>query len=189
MAQTAQDRCTAERGNSALRCPLAAAHTGKVYLFGGARPFGWAPTATAWVYDPEPDMWSRLSDMPQPRMSGAAIAMGRYMYIVGGVGASDNPALLRYEPATDTWTRLAAPNEAREHTTAVALAGKIYALGGRWGGAGERNSVETYDPATDTWTFAPPMVEARAGFAATALLGQMPCIHTRPNSFRRSPML
>jgi len=156
---------------------MAAAHAGKLYVFGGARGAAWEPTATTWVYDPAADAWSELAPMPEARTAGAAVALDAYLYVVGGAGGSQ--ALLRYDPAADAWTTLASLRQPREHTAAVALDGadamdgKIYALAGRWSDAGERRSVEVYDPATDTWSDGPSMNVARGGLAAAVLHGHI----------------
>ena len=54
--------------------------------------------------DPASDRWSELSPMPEPRLAGAAVSLGNYLYVVGGVGGT--AALLRYDPA-DSWVSLA----------------------------------------------------------------------------------
>lgn len=151
---------------------MAAAHDGRVYVFGGGRSLvDWRPADTAWAYDPGSQTWTELVPMPEARLGAAAVSLGNYLYIVGGTGGSN--ALLRYDPANDSWTTLAELAQAREHTAAVALDGKIYALAGRWEGEGELTSVEVYDPEADAWTAGPPMSTARGGFAAAVLDGQI----------------
>jgi N-acetylneuraminic acid mutarotase len=146
---------------------MAAAHAGRLYVFGGARADTWQPAATTWAYDPAADTWSELAAMPEPRMAGAAVALDGFLYVAGGVGGSQ--ALLRYDPALDSWTALASLNQPREHVAAVALGGKIYALAGRWSVIGELNSVEVYDPAANAWSAGTPMNVARGGLAAAIL--------------------
>jgi N-acetylneuraminic acid mutarotase len=105
--------------------------------------------------------------MPEARLGGAAVSLGDYLYVIGGVGGSSN--LLRYEPVQDRWESLAALSQPREHTAAVAYAGKIYAIGGRWQGVGELASVEIYDPENDAWSAGPELTVARAGHSAAVL--------------------
>jgi N-acetylneuraminic acid mutarotase len=109
--------------------------------------------------------------MPEPRLAGAAVTLGEYIYILGGTGGSN--ALLRYDPSQNEWTSLASLAEAREHIAGAVLDGKVYALGGRWPGKGELTSVEVYDPATDSWTSAPSLQIARGGFAAVTANGRI----------------
>jgi N-acetylneuraminic acid mutarotase len=109
--------------------------------------------------------------MPEPRLAGAAVTLGDYIYVLGGTGGSN--ALLRYDPSRNEWASLASLSESREHTAAATRDGRIYALGGRWSGTGELTSIEVYDPASDSWTTAPPMQIARGGFAAVAMDGKI----------------
>ena len=144
---------------------MAAAHQGKIYVFGGARSLiDWRATDTTWAFDPESQEWAELAPMPEARLAGAAVSLEDYLYVVGGAGSSQ--ALLRYDPAGDAWAQLAPLEQPREHTAAVTLNGKIYALAGRWEGSGELTSVEVYDPETDEWTAAPALNVARGGHAA-----------------------
>ena len=63
----------------------AAAHGGKLYVFGGeqfvpqARVFG-----ESWVYDPALDRWSALPAMPTPRHGHGAAVVGDRIYLMGG---------------------------------------------------------------------------------------------------------
>jgi len=63
----------------------AAAHDGKLYVFGGeqfvpqARVF-----AEAWVYDPASDRWSALPAMPTPRHGHGAAVVGNRIFLMGG---------------------------------------------------------------------------------------------------------
>jgi N-acetylneuraminic acid mutarotase len=112
-----------------------------------------------------------MAAMPEPRIAGAAVSLGDFIYVAGGAGGSN--ALLRYDPTQDEWTSLEGFSESREHMAAAALDGKLYVLGGRWSGTGELTSVEVYDPATDTWTIALPLQTARGGFAAVTVNGKI----------------
>ncbi|TXF97161.1 Kelch repeat-containing protein [Massilia arenae] len=63
----------------------AAAHDGKLYVFGGeqfvpqARVF-----AESWVYDPALDRWSALPAMPTPRHGHGAAVVGKRIFLMGG---------------------------------------------------------------------------------------------------------
>ena len=151
---------------------MAASYGGKVYVFGGASSLiDWRAQSKAWAYDPAADSWAEVAPMPEPRLAGAALTLGDYIYIVGGTAGSN--ALLRYDPARDQWTKLASLSESREHTAAAALDGKIYAIGGRWSGKGELTSVEVYDPDRDSWMSGPSLQTARGGFASLTANGKI----------------
>ncbi|WP_306392801.1 Kelch repeat-containing protein [Telluria beijingensis] len=63
----------------------AAAHGGKLYVFGGeqfvpqAKVFG-----ESWVYDPALDRWSALPAMATPRHGHGAAVVGQRIYLMGG---------------------------------------------------------------------------------------------------------
>lgn len=63
----------------------AAAHDGKLYVFGGeqfvpqAKVFG-----ESWVYDPALDRWSALPGMATPRHGHGAAVVGNRIYLMGG---------------------------------------------------------------------------------------------------------
>jgi N-acetylneuraminic acid mutarotase len=149
---------------------MSTAYNGRLYVFGGAQSGSGQATRTTWVYDPAKDTWTVLAPMPEARAAGAAVALGDYLYVIGGVGSTQ--ALLRYDPAANTWKTLAALKAAREHTAAVALDGKIYALAGRWNNA-ILTSVEIYEPEKDSWTPGTAMNEGRSGFGAAILDGKI----------------
>jgi hypothetical protein len=107
-------------------------------------------------------------------MSGAAVTLGDFIFLVGGVGveSGQGATLLRYDPSGNTWTRLAKLTNMREHIAAVVLSGRIFALGGRWDTA-ELSTVEIYDPASEHWSPGPSMAVARAGHGAAVLHEQI----------------
>ena len=63
----------------------AAAHDGKLYVFGGEQ---FVPHAKvfheSWVYDPARDRWSALPAMPTPRHGHGAAVVGDRVYLMGG---------------------------------------------------------------------------------------------------------
>jgi len=143
---------------------MAAAHQGQLYVFGGSVAVGWSASASAWRYHPASDAWEELADMPEPRMAGAAVTLGETIYVVGGVGDSDQ--LLAFDPVNESWRTYPGPRQPREHTGAVAYQRELWVIGGRWSGAGELQSVEIFDPREATWRDGPALQVARGGFAA-----------------------
>lgn len=63
----------------------AAAHAGKLYVFGGEQ---WVPEqkvfAESWVYDPAVDRWSALPPLPTPRHGLGAASVGNRIHVFGG---------------------------------------------------------------------------------------------------------
>lgn len=63
----------------------AAAHDGKLYVFGGEQFVPQAKVfAESWVYDPALDRWSALPAMPTPRHGHGAAVVGNRVYLMGG---------------------------------------------------------------------------------------------------------
>ena len=105
--------------------------------------------------------------MPERRMSGEAVSLGDFIYLVGGTGGTT--ALLRFDPAENSWSVLPGPSQPREHVAAVAFDSELWVIGGRWGGTGALATVEIFDPASGAWRDGPEMNEARSGFGAAAV--------------------
>lgn len=63
----------------------AAAHGGKLYVFGGEQ---WVPQqkvfADSWVYDPATDRWTALPPLPTPRHGLGAATVGNRIHVFGG---------------------------------------------------------------------------------------------------------
>jgi N-acetylneuraminic acid mutarotase len=115
--------------------------------------------------------------MPEPRLAGAAVTLGDFIYVIGGTGGSN--ALLRYDPARNQWTSLAGLSQSREHTAAaggfaaVAVDGKLYALGGEvlTGANQALTSVEVFDPRQNTWGSGPDLPLPLHGVPAVSVDG------------------
>ncbi len=139
-------------------------HNGKVFVFGGGPDLSWHATSSIFVYDPAMDVWTAAGAMPERRMSGEAVSLGDYIYLVGGTGGTT--AMLRYDPAVEAWSVLPGPAQPREHVAAVAFNDELWVIGGRWGGTGALATVEIFSPASGAWRDGPEMIEARSGFGA-----------------------
>lgn len=63
----------------------AAAHAGKLFVFGGEQ---WVPQqkvfSESWVYDPAADRWSALPALPTPRHGLGAATVGNRIHVMGG---------------------------------------------------------------------------------------------------------
>ena len=150
---------------------MVTSYNGKVYVFGGGPDLSWRATASVLVYDPATAAWTEAELMPERRMSGEAVLLGNFIYLVGGTGGTT--ALLRYDPAEDAWAVLPGPSQPREHVAAVAFNDELWVIGGRWGGTGALATVEIFSPASGSWRDGPEMNEARSGFGAAAVGGRI----------------
>lgn len=108
-----------------------------------------------------------VGEYPRPRYWVNAATDGNHVYLVGGVGTSDeedetnsNARVERWTPSTGEWKTLAPLPEPRAHVGLVWHAGKLYAIGGH-AKKGRVGRVDIYDPVSDTWTRGADMPTAR----------------------------
>lgn len=157
---------TRARSLPAPRHHAAAASGGRyVYLTGGApRATDWTPTDTLWRSLPGLP-WKRLARMPEGRQGHAMVAIGKRLYVVGGVGRTDRTLI--YDIDRDRWTAGAPLPVGRDHLRAVAYGGEVWAIGGRVG-TPVRN-VDIYDPKTDAWRPGPRLPSPMSAMAVGVL--------------------
>lgn len=126
--------------------------------------------ATAGVYDPTANTWTRTGDMTAGRGGHTASLLpdGKILVVGGQTGGSHGYraefATTRrapgtadiFDPATSQWTSTAAPVEERtSHTATVLGDGRLLVVGGDGEGGGvvaPLASAERYDPVTGVWT-------------------------------------
>lgn len=80
----------------------AAAHAGKLFVFGGEQ---WVPEqrvfSESWVYDPAADRWSALPSLPTPRHGLGAATIGDRIHVFGGgLAVGGNAATAIHEVLT-----------------------------------------------------------------------------------------
>ncbi|GGK94259.1 hypothetical protein Sme01_56970 [Sphaerisporangium melleum] len=131
----------------------AAAYEGQVYVVGGASAT--ANLATAYVFDPPTNVWTRLADMPAALEKPQATFVGGILYVFGGWDSAGNPSakVYAYDPVTGAWTTRAAVNPQPRAAAGVAVVnGQIYLVGGCSTGACAKSElVVRYNPATDVF--------------------------------------
>jgi N-acetylneuraminic acid mutarotase len=139
-----------------------------VYVFGGNAG---APTARGFRLAPGATTWSEIAAMPSPRSQAAAVAQGRFVYVVGGYDGQRLAApTFAYEADADRWRQVAAIPTPRDHLAAALVAGRVCAIGGRrLSLTTNLPTLECYDPGADRWERAPDAPTARGGVGATAV--------------------
>ncbi len=106
----------------------AAGSNGKVYSFGGAnfpsRVLEYTPGGS----------WTQLADMPQPRVYATAVAVGAYIYLIGGESAPSGGTpygdVVKFDPATGNWTNEGALPVSRVWPAAATDGTDLYVFGG-----------------------------------------------------------
>jgi N-acetylneuraminic acid mutarotase len=145
--------------------PLAGAG---VYVFGGNAG---GPTARSFRLAPDASAWREIAAMPGPRSQAAAVAQGRFIYVVGGYDGQRLAApTFAYESDTDRWRQVAAIPTPRDHLAATLIAGRVCAIGGRrLSLTTNLATLECYDPGADRWGKAADAPTARGGVGAAAV--------------------
>ena len=145
-------------------------YEGKIYLFGGAynKPLqGITSTDAANVYDPETDRWKRIPKLPEPRMNGFAVTVGKFIYIALGYDregpgmrdvVQEYRSTYRFDPATLTYTRMADSPVRGAYIASGPYKEKVYAVPGCYHERGFHqeyvwaDGALMYDPAANRWT-------------------------------------
>lgn len=130
--------CTWSAG-PALPAPLHHANAAVVgdtlYVLGSLAELEFVPDAAAWSWAPAREAtWSALPPMPAAvaRGSAAVGAIGRRIYLAGGLAGRAVATLSSYDVDTRTWTAELAPLPvARDHACGAVVGDRLYVLGGR----------------------------------------------------------
>ncbi len=137
---------------------------GRVLVAGGyGRGSRWATLASAEIYDPRHDTWTRAAPLPFGRAGSAAVRLRDGSVLVAGGGQSAMWAeryvpAERYIPSSNTWVP-AGRTAAREGESALLLRdGRVILLGGlgvdnlgSWVSP-EESQAAIYDPRDNSWT-------------------------------------
>lgn len=167
------------RARAPLPFPLhhinAAAVDGKIYVVGALTGLGFVQSPNVLVYDPGPDRWESLGEMPAGTDRGASgvAVLGRTIYLAGGYRAGQALTLCSaYDTASGAFEALPALPSPLDHLVSVALDGRVYVIGGRNRSIqSTRAEVWSFEPADGAWRARAPLPRARAGFAGAAALG------------------
>lgn len=181
---------------------LAAAASGKLYLFGGLAP-KFVPRGLVYEYDPANNVWTAKKPMPLPSHHLALAEYNGKIYSFGGFKLPASGEIAwepidnswEYDPATDTWKPLKPMPSKRGGGAAAVVNGKIYVIGGAGVHPGSKNApllmgpngtphrsvgtVEEYDVASDTWRERNSMPTARNHFVVAAVNGKIYAIGGR----------
>ena len=164
-------RLPAPRGAAA-----AAALGGLLYVAGGAIPISPTDdeiTASVIAFNPKTGAWTAVAPMPTPRQRLRLVAVGGFLFAIGGQSAAGNTlsTVERYDPRFNRWTAVASMNQDRGVPGVVVVNngtnGLIVAVGGCQFVDGQLRrllqSTEVYDLNTGKWSL------------VTALLPQGTC--------------
>jgi N-acetylneuraminic acid mutarotase len=175
----------------------------QMLVYGGQDPTS-SPQGIFWKYDPAANNWIKLPSNPVPVHHGAAVAIGRKMYVLGGfrLPGTGKPGWYPEDKAwvfdfdTQKWSALPPMPTARGALAAVAVDKKIYVSGGAGiprgmqvpdgllpGGPMELyGTLEMFDTETNKWTTLAAMPTPRNHHSIAAVGGKLYAIGGRVGS-------
>ena len=110
--------------------------------------------------------WESLSSLSEPRSRLALVALGGFLYAIGGEGQDGvSNAVTVYDPTTNGWLERRSKPTATSNVRAAALNGRVVVPGGTTSGGSASTVVEVYDPADDRWSQVEPLPGPLAGYA------------------------
>lgn len=150
---------------------------GRVLIAGGLGPRNGdvAPLASAELFDPATDSFSRTGAMDDERTNHAAVTLadGKVLVSGGDAGQASRGSAEVYNPTRGSWVPAAGLSEARQGHTATLLGnGDVLVAGGEDATAGTRRSLavaERYDAEEEEWVPAGEMSCARSEHGAAVL--------------------
>uniref|UniRef100_A0A663N571 BACK domain-containing protein n=1 Tax=Athene cunicularia TaxID=194338 RepID=A0A663N571_ATHCN len=145
-----------------------------LYVLGGKRYYGVHDTlASVYRYQPMDDSWERLSSMTCGRSYFAAVALGDFIYALGGCSRElyCTDTVECYDLANDTWRCQPLPMALCGHA-ACALDGALYVSGGCNEASQCQASLLRYIPGMPA-TLLAPMNGQRAGHVMEEAGGQL----------------
>lgn len=117
----------------------------------------------------------RHDGSPTPRWLHSAAVVDGKVYVMGGVGADNQPvtSVEVYDSGSATWARCSPMPTARALLAAAVVDGTIYTFGGTTMGLDKLGVVEAYDPGTDTWSRKADLPTPRNSHSAVAVGGRI----------------
>jgi len=114
-----------------LRYAAVAASGGRLVIVGGSR--GETATRAILSFDPTTGVVRRIGDMPAPITHAATVALGAYVYVLGGRGSlsgSQSAAIVAIDPATGRALRVGALPIPLSDASALPVDERIWLVGG-----------------------------------------------------------
>jgi len=145
----------------------AAVSGGKIYVFGGAvmRRENETFSTSIEAYDPTEDSWTEVGQLPRGISQAAALTIGNYIYIFGGLTA-EGPSreVNRFDPQTNRIDQRGRLPEPRIAMAVVANHGRILMIGGITNRQEFTSGGYWFEPDSNRWIEAPEMNQPRASF-------------------------
>lgn len=120
--------------------------------------------------------WSKGPILPIARSYPAAAAIGRFIYVTGGLVGSAGPTARMdvLDTQTGKWFEGPAAPTPRYSHGAASLNGMLYVLGGHGSGSTNRlSTVERFDPVKNQWSSVAPMASIHHEPAVATVAGKL----------------
>jgi N-acetylneuraminic acid mutarotase len=113
-----------------LRYAGAALLSGRIYVAGGVATSG--ESNAVYAIDPRGGTVSQIATLPTPVAHAPLVALGRFLYLVGGTDAAGGPlaSILRIDPAAGTVARAGSLPGPLADAAATRVGRRIVVLGG-----------------------------------------------------------
>ncbi|MFZ1675719.1 MAG: kelch repeat-containing protein [Saprospiraceae bacterium] len=143
----------------------------KIYLIGGhidEKIGNVFCTSLVEEFDPIKGTWIKKADMPTPRDSHAAVAIGNKILVAGGyTQAGETANVEEYDPVQDQWTRKADMPSPLSLFDLISIQNTIYLLGGEYYNHYKESPILKYDVNADQWTQVSVLPKGKYQFGIT----------------------
>jgi hypothetical protein len=114
--------------------------------------------------------WERLVPLRHPRGALVLVAVGRFLYAIGGAAGGEVAPVEVYDSLQGTWTDVTFLPTPRDHGAGFEWRGFACIAGGR---TPNTTRVDCYVPPTGAWIQLPDLPSPTSGAGATTLDGQV----------------
>lgn len=111
----------------------------------------WSPVIHFTTADKLNGVYTSLAPGATPRRNAGMVALGDYIYMLGGANADFMADFWRYDPAKNTWQQMAYPGY-HQGAQMVVLLGKIYIFSGYGNYSDMYTTMYCYDPVLNSWS-------------------------------------
>ena len=156
-----------------ISCAGVVCFQGHLYVIGGEASKK-TRLSSVLKYNPDTDLWHRVSPLSIPRSSVCAVANSRSLYVIGGNSSSGYLDIAeKYDPDADSWSKIPSTIWKRAGACGAIIRGKVFVFGGLSSTAPSVNFIEMYDPTANSWISINSAIAPRGVSRAVSVKGQV----------------
>jgi DNA-binding CsgD family transcriptional regulator len=122
----------------------------------------------------QPNRWTNLAPLAQPRAHFALASFEGRIYAIGGSNPSGPLDVVeRFDPQNNIWVPLSNKPTAVSQVQAVTVGGRIFVPGGELAGGSVATVFEAYDPRSERWETLAPLPAPRSRYALASVEGRV----------------